>query len=47
MHDTPESKGLPSIEVFAKEKTNKDDGSAKEAQRLALRTPAVWILALA
>lgn len=47
MHDTPESKGLPSIEVFAKENTNKDDGSAKEAQRLALRTPAVWILALA
>ncbi len=46
MHDTPESKGLPSIEVFAKEKSS-GGLSAKEAQRLALRTPAVWILALA
>lgn len=48
MHDTPESKGLPSIEVLAKEKPSENAaGSAKEAQRLALRTPAVWILALA
>ena len=48
MHDTPESKGLPSIEVLAKEKPSESAaGSAKEAQRLALRTPAVWILALA
>ena len=48
MHDTPESKGLPSIEVLAKEKPSENAaGSAKEAQQLALRTPAVWILALA
>lgn len=48
MHDTPESKGLPSIEVLTQERGGeKAVGSAKEAQRVALRTPAVWILALA
>ena len=51
MHDTPESKGLPSIEVLTGEKVeakkSEDDGSAGAAQKLALRTPAVWILALA
>ena len=51
MHDTPESKGLPSIEVLTGEKVEEkkadDDGSAAAAQKLALKTPAVWILALA
>ncbi len=48
MHDTPESNGLPSIEVLAQERVdNKEANSAKEAQRIALCTPAVWILALA
>ena len=49
MHDTPESKGLPSIEVLTGEKVEekKKDESAGEAQKLALRTPAVWVLALA
>jgi OPA family sugar phosphate sensor protein UhpC-like MFS transporter len=49
MHDTPESKGLLSIEVLTGEKVEekKADDSAGAAQRLALRTPAVWILALA
>ncbi|MBR4849345.1 MAG: MFS transporter [Alistipes sp.] len=49
MHDTPESKGLPSIEVLTGEKVEdkKKDESAGDAQKLALRTPAVWILALA
>ena len=51
MHDTPESKGLPSIEILTGEKVEAkkgdDDGSAGAAQKLALRTPAVWILALA
>ena len=51
MHDTPESKGLPSIEVLTGEKVeakkSDDDGSAGAAQKLALKTPAVWILALA
>ena len=49
MHDTPESKGLPSIEILTGEKVEekKKVESAGEAQKLALRTPAVWILALA
>lgn len=49
MHDTPESKGLPSIEVLTGEKveSKKKDDSASAAQKLALKTPAVWILALA
>jgi OPA family sugar phosphate sensor protein UhpC-like MFS transporter len=48
MHDTPESKGLPSITVLAHEKENTTDNqSVKDVQKLALRTPAVWILALA
>ena len=53
LHDTPESKGLPSIEVLADEKT--DDGKAEDEvskadasriQRAVLRNPGVWILAL-
>ena len=49
MHDTPESNGLPSIEVLTGEKAEvkKKNDSAGKAQLLALRTPAVWILALA
>ena len=51
MHDTPESKGLPSIEVLtgemAAKKVEKKDSSASKAQIIALKSPAVWILALA
>ena len=48
MHDTPESKGLPSITELAHEqKQASDNQSVKDVQKLALRTPAVWILALA
>ena len=49
MHDTPESKGLPSIEVLTGEKVEvkKKDESVGEIQKQVLRTPAVWILALA
>ncbi len=51
MHDTPESKGLPSIEILtgemAAKKVEKKDGSAGKAQIIALKSPAVWILALA
>ena len=48
MHDTPESKGLPSVSVLANETVKKTDNiPVKEVQKLALRTPAVWILALA
>jgi OPA family sugar phosphate sensor protein UhpC-like MFS transporter len=48
MHDTPESKGLPPISVLTNEGEKKTDTqSVKDVQKLALRTPAVWILALA
>jgi len=50
LHDTPESKGLPSIEVLsgeaaqAKELVDKKETS--RIQRAVLRNPGVWILAL-
>ena len=49
MHDTPESKGLPSIEVLTGEKVEvkKKDESVGDIQKQVIRTPAVWILALA
>lgn len=53
LHDTPESKGLPSIEVLAGEApkaANDEDEVSKEdagrIQRAVLRNPGVWILAL-
>lgn len=53
LHDTPESKGLPSIEVLADEKTDDDTAEeevskadASRIQRAVLRNPGVWILAL-
>lgn len=48
LHDTPESKGLPSIETIAHE--SREEGSqhsVAEIQRKVLRTPGVWILAAA
>lgn len=49
LHDTPESKGLPAIEVLSHEsKTAPAKGeSTKEIQRQVLRSPAVWVLAAA
>lgn len=54
LHDTPESKGLPSIEVLAGEEGQKQDLSPEqkraETRRLqaaVVRNPGVWILALA
>ena len=48
MHDTPESKGLPSIEKLTGDKAeNKDGESPKEIQKQVLKNPAVWVLALA
>ena len=49
MHDTPESKGLPSIEVLTGEKVEvkQKEESVADIQKQVLRTPAVWILALA
>lgn len=48
LHDTPESKGLPSVEALARE-TPADTGkqSTSEIQKQVLRTPAVWVLAAA
>lgn len=53
LHDTPESKGLPSIEELSGEKTddkNEEELSKKDAsriQRAVISNPGVWILALA
>ena len=50
LHDTPESKGLPSIEDLAGETEMKKEDMSKEdtgkIQRAVLRYPGVWILAL-
>ena len=50
LHDTPESRGLPSIEVLAGEKIEKEEEVSKadtsKIQRAVLRYPGVWILAL-
>lgn len=49
LHDTPESKGLPAIEVLSHESKEapKKSESTKEIQRQVLRSPAVWVLAAA
>lgn len=48
LHDTPESKGLPSVETLAHEKPAPTaDKSMKEIQKQVLKTPAVWVLAAA
>ncbi|MBQ3260997.1 MAG: MFS transporter [Alistipes sp.] len=48
LHDTPESKGLPSIEVLAHEKPQvKPNEDVNAIQRQVLRNPGVYILALA
>jgi OPA family sugar phosphate sensor protein UhpC-like MFS transporter len=45
--DTPESKGLPSIyELSGEEKTKEDHMSTKELQKLVLKHPGIWIIAL-
>lgn len=47
MHDTPESKGLPSVEDMAHEKKTAENVSTGEVQKQVLKNPAVWILAAA
>ena len=45
--DTPESKGLPSIyELSGEQKTKEDQMSTKELQKLVLKHPGIWIIAL-
>ncbi|MBO7544404.1 MAG: MFS transporter [Bacteroidales bacterium] len=54
LHDTPESKGLPPIEVLAGEKNEEETLTAEEKrqqtnrmQKAVIKNPGVWILALA
>ena len=54
MHDTPESKGLPPIEVLAGEAEQKEQltneqkqAQTKRMQKAVMRNPGVWILAAA
>lgn len=45
--DTPESKGLPSIQEISKEEGRKTDGMSVSAlHKMVLRSPAIWIIAL-
>ena len=49
LHDTPESKGLPPIEVLTGEESpeqSHDHGSTAQLQRSVIRNPFVWVLAL-
>ena len=50
LHDTPESKGLPSIEELSGENTTEkaaeDAHETRRIQAAVLRNPGVWILAL-
>lgn len=50
MHDTPESKGLPSIEMLSGEsQENKQDTDKEEAGKMqiaVLKNPGVWIIAI-
>lgn len=50
LHDNPQSKGLPPVEVLsheAKSDATNEKQSTKEVQKMVLRNPLVWILALA
>lgn len=45
LHDSPESKGLPSAES-AKESVSKDDDAVSASQKAILKNPFIWILAI-
>ena len=45
--DTPESKGLPSVQVLSGEDmTSKDKQPTKELQKMILRHPGIWVIAV-
>ncbi len=45
--DSPESRGLPSVQSFSGEKTSKADAiPTKELQKYVLRNPGIWVIAL-
>lgn len=46
LHDSPESKGLPPVEVLSKEKQPVEKCSVSATQKEVLKNPYVWILAL-
>lgn len=50
LHDTPESKGLPSIAVMSHEDgastTIEDKANTSKQQKMVLKNPFVWVLAL-
>lgn len=48
LHDTPQSKGLPSVEVLSKEVKDEADlkiESTSQTQKMVLKNPLVWVLA--
>ena len=45
--DTPESKGLPSIyELSGEQKTKEDQMHTKDLQKIVLKHPGIWVIAL-
>ncbi len=45
--DTPESKGLPSVQVLSGEEPTKADSMpTKELQKMVLKHPGIWVIAL-
>lgn len=45
--DTPESKGLPSVQTLSKETLSKEDTMpTKELQKYVLKHPGIWIIAI-
>ena len=45
--DTPESKGLPSVQKLSKEEVAKEDTMpTKELQKFVIRHPGIWVIAL-
>ena len=47
VYDTPESKGLPSVQVLTGETPTKTDSKpTKELQKMVLMHPGVWVIAL-
>ncbi|MBD8388589.1 MFS transporter [Dysgonomonas sp. BGC7] len=51
LHDTPQSRGLPAVEVLADETVDSSEGNkkkqtTKEVQKAVLKNPLVWVLAL-
>lgn len=46
MHDTPQSKGLPPVEILSSETKTVEKKSILETQKAVLKNPYVWVLAL-